>query len=135
MIPPYHSKMAKQDEIATTAPTSGAGNSSIDSPPPHSSFPEYTDRTISTRDWASRNFADLRGQLIAYLVSLFPIATWIYRYNLTWLTGDVRMNLGVQYIWEYVRLIVESIGYCRSYRWSRCRAPRHELCYSCNLGA
>ena len=83
--------MAKQDEITTTAETSAAVGLSYSSPSPHSSFPEYSDRTISARDWAARTFRDVPGKLISYLVSLFPIATWIYRYNLTWLTGDVRI--------------------------------------------
>lgn len=87
--------MAKQDEITTTTETSAAGGLSYGSPPPHSDYPQYTDRTISTRDWAARTFTDLPAQLISYLVSLLPIATWIYRYNLTWLTGDVIAGLTV----------------------------------------
>jgi hypothetical protein len=51
--------------------------------------PDFHDRTISTKDWAARTFDDVPGQIKEYVVSLFPIATWIYRYNLTWLTGDV----------------------------------------------
>ena len=88
--------MAKQDEITTTAETSVAAGLSYGTPPPHSNYPEYTDRTISTRDWAVRTFTDVPGQLISYLVSLFPILTWIYRYNLTWLAGDVRI---IQTLW------------------------------------
>lgn len=51
----------------------------------------FHDREISVRDWAARNFASPGTQFVDYLKSLFPIATWIYRYNLTWLTGDVRV--------------------------------------------
>ncbi|RPA73444.1 sulfate permease [Ascobolus immersus RN42] len=57
--------------------------------------PDFHDRTISTKDWAARTFDDVPGQIREYLVSLFPIATWIYRYNLTWLTGDVIAGLTV----------------------------------------
>lgn len=50
---------------------------------------DFNDRTISVRDWVSTTFADIPGQILFYLKTLFPIATWIYRYNLTWFTGDV----------------------------------------------
>lgn len=50
---------------------------------------DFVDRTISVRDWSSRTFEDIPGQLKHYVVSLFPIATWIYRYNFTWFIGDV----------------------------------------------
>ena len=80
--------MAKQDEIAQSTQLASA-KSSDDAPSQPSGLPVFTDRTISTKDWASRTFADIPGQIIAYLISLFPIATWIYRYNLTWFTGDV----------------------------------------------
>lgn len=49
----------------------------------------FIDRTISVKDWATRTFHDVPGQLKSYVVGLFPIATWIYRYNLTWFLGDV----------------------------------------------
>ena len=49
----------------------------------------FHDRTISVKDWSSRTFTDVPGQIKAYLISLFPIATWIYRYNPTWFIGDV----------------------------------------------
>lgn len=80
--------MAKQDEIAQTAQLPGASPSD-GGPSQPSGLPVFTDRTISTKDWAARTFLDIPGQVIAYLISLFPIATWIYRYNLTWFTGDV----------------------------------------------
>lgn len=50
----------------------------------------FIDRTISVKDWAASTFSDIPGQLWGYVLSLFPIATWIYRYNLTWFIGDVR---------------------------------------------
>lgn len=50
----------------------------------------FNDRTISVKDWAARTFDDIPGQLRDYFLGLFPIATWIYRYNLTWFIGDVR---------------------------------------------
>lgn len=53
---------------------------------------DFHDRTISVRDWVSTTFNDIPGQLLYYVKSLFPIATWIYRYNLTWFTGDVSLS-------------------------------------------
>lgn len=56
---------------------------------------DFVDRTISVRDWGSRTFDDIPGQLKHYVVSLFPIATWIYRYNFTWFIGDVSCQRSV----------------------------------------
>ncbi|KAA8894621.1 sulfate permease [Sphaerosporella brunnea] len=56
---------------------------------------EFFDRNISVKDWLSHTFEDIPRQLWDYLVSLFPIATWIYRYNLTWFMGDVIAGLTV----------------------------------------
>lgn len=58
---------------------------------------DFHDRTISVRDWVSTTFTDIPGQLLYYVKSLFPIATWIYRYNLTWFTGDVSLSSGFMY--------------------------------------
>lgn len=52
----------------------------------------FIDRTISVKDWAARTFSDIPGQLWGYVLSLFPIVTWIYRYNFTWFVGDVRFQ-------------------------------------------
>ncbi|KAI5788944.1 sulfate transporter family-domain-containing protein [Peziza echinospora] len=84
--------MSKHDEISSTQAV-GGGSQSYHSQKAGST--EFKDRTISTKDWAHRTFTDIPGQIIAYLVSLFPIATWIYRYNLTWLTGDIIAGLTV----------------------------------------
>ncbi|CCX32382.1 sulfate transporter family-domain-containing protein [Pyronema domesticum] len=55
----------------------------------------FIDRTISVKDWAARTFSDIPGQLWGYVLSLFPIVTWIYRYNFTWFVGDVIAGLTV----------------------------------------
>lgn len=60
--------------------------------PLHVDAGDFQDRTISVRDWVSTTFTDIPGQLLYYVKSLFPIATWIYRYNLTWFTGDVSFS-------------------------------------------
>ncbi|KAF8473541.1 putative sulfate permease [Kalaharituber pfeilii] len=86
--------MPKQDDISAIQrpAVDKLGDSGA---PDHDNLPQFIDRTISVRDWAARTFADIPGQFTAYLVSLFPIATWIYRYNLTWLTGDIIAGLTV----------------------------------------
>lgn len=63
-----------------------------DSSSDESSSGAFVDRTISVRDWATSTFEDTPGQLKSYVVSLFPIATWIYRYNFTWFVGDVSLT-------------------------------------------
>ena len=50
---------------------------------------QFNDRTISVKDWSARTFGSPGTQLRDYVVNLFPIATWIYRYNFTWFIGDV----------------------------------------------
>lgn len=60
-------------------------------------YDDFHDRTISTKDWFARTFDDVPGQAVSYVKSLFPIATWIYRYNLTWLSGDVRIIPSVNF--------------------------------------
>ncbi|KIY46492.1 sulfate permease [Fistulina hepatica ATCC 64428] len=51
--------------------------------------PEHNIPVVSVWDWVSTYIHDPKDQVIAYIRSLFPILTWISRYNLTWLTGDV----------------------------------------------
>ncbi|KAH8153462.1 uncharacterized protein LAJ45_02275 [Morchella importuna] len=63
--------------------------------PQYSDTGDFQDRTISVRDWFTDLFSDIPGQLLYYVKSLFPIATWIHRYNLTWFTGDIIAGLTV----------------------------------------
>ncbi|KAF9562173.1 sulfate permease [Agrocybe pediades] len=52
-------------------------------------YPESTVPVISSVDYASNIFRDPTQKLKNYLISLFPILTWIGKYNLGWLTGDI----------------------------------------------
>lgn len=90
----------ESDKIDAVNEKHGAGSSNSDNTPPYAYSATggrggggaddlFIDRTISVRDWTARTFHDIPGQLKDYVVGLFPIATWIYRYNLTWLLGDV----------------------------------------------
>ncbi|KAJ3553455.1 hypothetical protein NM688_g3603 [Phlebia brevispora] len=50
---------------------------------------------ISTRHWIQNASKDPIHKLIDYVVSLFPIAGWIYRYNFGWAYGDMIAGLTV----------------------------------------
>src|SRR5690554_4614155 len=86
----------------------------------------FHDRTISVKDWSSRTFTDVPGQIKDYLISLFPIATWIYRYNPTWFVGDVCFTAST----VPGRNANCCPGDCRFDRRRRCRAPIYILCDS-----
>src|SRR5579871_5051399 len=53
-------------------------------PPPY----HYEKGLVTTREWISENItSDFLDRVKRYLISLFPIFSWIYRYNLTWALG------------------------------------------------
>jgi len=55
-------------------------------PPPY----HYEKKLVTTREWISENITgDFLGRVKRYLISLFPIFSWIYRYNLTWALGGI----------------------------------------------
>ncbi|KAJ7285618.1 sulfate transporter family-domain-containing protein [Mycena rebaudengoi] len=59
-------------------------------------YPEERVPVVSSKDWVSSFFRTRAARLIAaYLWSLFPIFSWITRYNLGWLSGDVIAGLTV----------------------------------------
>ncbi|KAJ1726412.1 hypothetical protein LPJ61_005203, partial [Coemansia biformis] len=49
----------------------------------------YVERKASSQEWLKENVVPTRAKTVAYAKSLFPIATWIYRYNWTWFAGDL----------------------------------------------
>jgi hypothetical protein len=50
----------------------------------------YEKELVTSREWISENItSDFIGRIKRYFVSLFPIFSWIYRYNLTWATGGI----------------------------------------------
>ncbi|ODQ65523.1 sulfate permease 1 [Nadsonia fulvescens var. elongata DSM 6958] len=55
----------------------------------------YPHKNVRVTDYASRLVHNPVQQLLHYLASLFPIATWIYRYNLKWLYGDLIAGITV----------------------------------------
>lgn len=62
----------------------------------HVYLPQYQAQNPEVGEWFYRNLFSHPGARIKnYTISLFPIATWIYRYNLTWLTYDLIAGITV----------------------------------------
>ncbi|CAA7267650.1 unnamed protein product [Cyclocybe aegerita] len=57
--------------------------------------PEHAIPVASSVDWVSQVFVNPTQHIKDYLISLFPILTWITRYNPGWLTGDLIAGLTV----------------------------------------
>ncbi|KAJ1799180.1 hypothetical protein LPJ59_002007 [Coemansia sp. RSA 2399] len=49
----------------------------------------YVEPRASSKEWLKQNVMPTRSGTAAYAKSLFPIFTWIYRYNWTWFLGDL----------------------------------------------
>ncbi|KAJ2716455.1 hypothetical protein H4R19_000639 [Coemansia spiralis] len=49
---------------------------------------QYVEPVASSKAWVTEHLPS-RAHTVAYAKSLFPIATWIYRYNWTWFLGDL----------------------------------------------
>ncbi|KAJ6546457.1 sulfate permease [Mycena vulgaris] len=58
-------------------------------------YPESEVPYISTKDYLGRFVKNPRRPVVNYLWSLFPIFSWISRYNVGWLSGDVIAGLTV----------------------------------------
>ncbi|KAF5357804.1 hypothetical protein D9756_001866 [Leucocoprinus leucothites] len=58
-------------------------------------YPEQVTEDVSTKEWLSRFWTNPLPHINNYLLSLFPIITWIHRYNLGWLYGDIIAGLTV----------------------------------------
>ncbi|KAJ1930380.1 hypothetical protein FBU59_006973, partial [Linderina macrospora] len=55
----------------------------------------YVEPRASTKQWLKDNAVPTKEGTANYVKSLFPIATWIYRYNWTWFLGDMVAGLTV----------------------------------------
>lgn len=55
----------------------------------------FEEDIVSIKDWTSHFFAHPGQKAKNYVISLFPIAQWIYRYNVTWFIGDLIAGLTV----------------------------------------
>jgi hypothetical protein len=60
-----------------------------DSPTPPPAY-RYEKDLVTAPEWIRENItSDFWGRIRRYLISLFPIFSWIYRYNLKWATGGI----------------------------------------------
>lgn len=62
---------------------------------PESYPPSYFEEEPTVQAYFHSKFPQPVQQAKSYLVSLFPIATWIYRYNLQWFLGDLVAGITV----------------------------------------
>lgn len=62
---------------------------------PEISIPSYNEPVISIRDTYQTISRSPWKKSKKYFISLFPIVTWIHRYNLTWLTSDLIAGITV----------------------------------------
>lgn len=54
---------------------------------------QYEPHLVTTKEWVQENITgDFFGRVKRYLISLFPIFSWIYRYNLTWAIGGIHFS-------------------------------------------
>jgi len=86
---------------------------------------EYAPPLVAANEWIHKNITnDVVGKFKRYFAGLFPILSWIYRYNLTWAIGG-----------SYPELLISFLT-IRSHRWyhrRRCRrTAEHVLCQNCD---
>lgn len=56
---------------------------------------EYRESPPTVISWFKSKINTPTKQIQNYFLSFFPFLTWIYRYNLTWLSGDLIAGLTV----------------------------------------
>jgi len=53
---------------------------------------EYEVPLVTELDWIKTNITnDILGKLKRYFIGIFPILSWIYRYNFTWALGGISL--------------------------------------------
>ncbi|KAJ3570550.1 hypothetical protein NP233_g4336 [Leucocoprinus birnbaumii] len=58
-------------------------------------YPEEDIDVISAKQWFSQLCTDPFIRITRYIMSVFPVLTWIHRYNIGWLAGDLIAGLTV----------------------------------------
>ncbi|KAH9483746.1 putative sulfate permease C3H7.02 [Psilocybe cubensis] len=58
-------------------------------------YPETTVPVASSIEYVTSSFNNPTSRIKTYVISLFPILSWIGKYNLGWLTGDVIAGITV----------------------------------------
>ena len=113
----------------SSPPVNGDGKFPADHSSNHSSQTyEYAPPLVATNEWFEKNILnDPIGKVKRYFIGIFPILSWIYRYNLTWAIGG-----SSPYSWNF-------LSYDRYYRWYHCRgccsAAEHVVCEDCNVAS
>ncbi len=89
----------------------------------HQSY-AYAPPLVAADEWIHENITnDPIGKIKRYFLGLFPILSWIYRYNLTWATGG----------WSQVNSLSDIRSHRRHHRWSCCGAAEHVVCKDCDF--
>lgn len=92
-----------------------------------SSADTYVEEEPTVAEWL-RNFLPTGPGVLHYLIRLFPFLSWISRYNVQWLFGDL-----VAGMLENNRMtppIPQPDPY-RYHRWRRRRPPGDGVCFTC----
>ena len=85
---------------------------------------QYEPQIITIQEWIHEKILkDLSGRLKQYFASLFPILSWIYRYNLTWAIGGTRPIS--------LLMVIRSDGWFDG--WLLGRASKYGICENCHV--
>ncbi|THH13348.1 hypothetical protein EW146_g6854 [Bondarzewia mesenterica] len=71
-------------------------------------YPDDSVPVVSSRDWVRNLSKNPKREAIDYIKRLFPIFSWISRYNLGWLTGDLIAGITVGIV-----LVPQSMSYAQ----------------------
>lgn len=87
---------------------------------------EYTPPLVAANEWIHNNItSDPVGKFKRYFSGLFPILSWIYRYNLTWAIGGSSADIFFLTIRYYRRY------HCRGRR----STAEHVVCEGCDIAS
>ncbi|KAI3404625.2 SUL2 [Candida oxycetoniae] len=70
--------------------------------------PAYDEKEVTVKEWFQYVFANPLQFIKHYLISLFPIASWILHYNYKWLYGDLVAGITVGVV-----LVPQSMSYAQ----------------------
>jgi hypothetical protein len=87
---PIHS----ETEVTSSVPSSSFNMTMTNNMNPIAHH-EYREMSPTVKGWAVSMIANPAQQIKNYFLAFFPFLTWIYRYNLTWLWGDLIAGITV----------------------------------------
>ncbi|KAH6655399.1 sulfate permease [Truncatella angustata] len=62
------------------------------------SITPYVEEEVTVKEWLTDTLVPSKGSAARYFKSLFPFWSWIFHYNLTWLTGDIIAGVTVGFV-------------------------------------